>query len=107
MKLFRRRTAEKFGAASADSFWQRAHALSGRDRVRGKQPPRQGRGWTTAQGDTEMVDDRFEEPPIVAAVHPLGLPSAIGALGSSGATSGGDDYAVWPDLDVIDQQAGG
>jgi hypothetical protein len=53
------------------------------------------------------VGRQVEEPPIVAAVHPLGLPSAIGALGSSGATSGGDDDAVWSDLDVIDQQAGG
>jgi hypothetical protein len=53
------------------------------------------------------VGRQVEEPPIVAAVHPLGLPSAIGALGSSGAASGVDDDAVWSDLDVIDQQAGG
>jgi len=53
------------------------------------------------------VGRQVEEPPLIAAVHPPGLPSAIGAFAGGGATSGGDDDAVWPDRDVIDQQAGG
>jgi hypothetical protein len=40
-------------------------------------------------------------------VHPPGLPSAIGAFAGGGATPGGDEDAIWPDLDVIDQQARG
>jgi len=53
------------------------------------------------------VGRQVEEPPLIAAVHPPGLPSAIGAFAGGGATPGGDEDAIWPDLDVIDHQARG
>jgi hypothetical protein len=53
------------------------------------------------------VRRQVEEAALVPAVHPLGLAPAIGARASGSATLSGDEDAIWPDLDVIDQQARG
>jgi hypothetical protein len=50
---------------------------------------------------------QVEEPPLIAAVDPRRSLTAVRARAAGGATSGGDDDPIWPDLDAIDQQAGG
>jgi hypothetical protein len=52
------------------------------------------------------VRGQVKEPALIAAVHLLGSAPAIGARTSDSATSGGNEYAIWPDLDVVDQQTG-
>jgi hypothetical protein len=39
-------------------------------------------------------------------VHLIGLVSATGARAAGSAASSGDQFAIWSDLDVIDQQTG-
>jgi hypothetical protein len=50
------------------------------------------------------VRGQVKESALIAAVHPLGLSPAIGTRANGGATPGGDEDAIWSDLDVIDQQ---
>jgi len=49
---------------------------------------------------------QIQKPPLIAAVHPLGLQPAVGAPASTGTISGGDENAIGPDLHVVDQQTG-
>jgi len=49
---------------------------------------------------------QVQEPPLIAAVHLLGLPPAIGTCARGGATPGDDADAIGSDLDIIDQQTG-
>src|ERR1700704_2260929 len=71
--------------------------------------------WATGGGATKSANRdpelnsptmrrQVEEPPLVATVHPSGLPAAGGAFARGGAAPSGDDDAIWSDLDVIDQQ---
>ena len=46
---------------------------------------------------------QVQEPPLIPAVDPLGLPAAIGTRANGGATPGGDEDAIRSDLDVVDQ----
>ena len=52
------------------------------------------------------VRGQVQEPSLIAAVHLLGLPPAIRTRASGGTTPGGDEDAIWSDLNVIDQQTG-
>ena len=52
------------------------------------------------------VRRQVQEVPLIAAVHPLGLSSALGARANRGQTSGGNEDAIWSNLEVIHQQAG-
>jgi len=41
---------------------------------------------------------------LIAAVHPFGLPPAIGTANSAGTTSRGDENEIGTDLNPVDQQ---
>src|SRR5271170_5999559 len=56
--------------------------------------------------DGATVRGQVQEPPIIAAVHLLGLSPAIGTRANGGAAPGGDEDALWSDLDIIDHQTG-
>src|ERR1700737_3127947 len=52
------------------------------------------------------VRGQVQEPPLIAAVHLLGLPSAIGTRAGSRTTPGGDEDAIGSDLDIVDPLTG-
>jgi hypothetical protein len=47
---------------------------------------------------------QVQEPPLIVAMHLLGLSAAIGTRARSGTTPGGDKDAICSDPNVIDQQ---
>jgi hypothetical protein len=59
------------------------------------------------QLDGATVRRQVQQPALIAAVHPPGLPAAIGTYPESGTASGGDHDPIRSYLHAIDQRAGG
>src|SRR3989442_14952545 len=47
---------------------------------------------------------QIQKPPLIAAVHSLGLVPAVGPPASTGTTSGGDQNEIGPEPNLVDHQ---